>query len=70
MANEFQLPFLGQIPLDHRLGQSCDEGLDFFEAYSDTATAAAFIELANGTFSSFFFAWMTVQSNASMHKAR
>ncbi|XP_045033292.1 cytosolic Fe-S cluster assembly factor nubp1 isoform X1 [Daphnia magna] len=45
MASEFHLPFLGQIPLDHRLAQSCDEGNDFFEAYSDSATATAFIDL-------------------------
>jgi hypothetical protein len=50
MANEFQLPFLGQIPLDHRLAQSCDEGIDFFEDYSDSATAAAFLQLGKGLF--------------------
>ncbi|EFX70261.1 hypothetical protein DAPPUDRAFT_328248 [Daphnia pulex] len=45
MASEFNLPFLGQIPLDHRLTQACDEGIDFFEEYSDSATASAFIQL-------------------------
>ena len=50
MAKEFQLPFLGQIPLDHRLTQSCDEGIDFFELYSDSATASAFIQLVKGFF--------------------
>ena len=50
MAKEFQLPFLGQIPLDHRLTQSCDEGMDFFELYSDSATASAFIQLVKGFF--------------------
>ena len=50
MADEFQLPFLGQIPLDQRLTQSCDEGIDFFEDYSDSATATAFIQLVKGYF--------------------
>lgn len=48
MASEFNLPFLGQIPLDHRLTQACDEGIDFFEEYSDSATASAFIQLVKG----------------------
>ena len=53
MANEFKLPFLGQIPLDHRLTQACDEGVDFFEEYSDSATASAFVQLVKGFF--FYF---------------
>ncbi len=48
MAEDMQLPFLGQIPIDHRLAQSCDEGNDFFEAYPQSATAFAYIQLAKG----------------------
>lgn len=50
MADEMQLPFLGQIPVDHRLGQSCDEGTDFFENFPDSKTALAFIQIAKGNF--------------------
>lgn len=54
MAAEMQLPFLGQIPLDHRLGRSCDEGTDFFEDFPDSKTALAFTELTKGKFPSIF----------------
>ena len=48
MAKEMQLPFLGQIPIDARLAQACDEGNDFFEKYPESATASAYLQIAKG----------------------
>ena len=48
MAKELQLPFLGQIPIDARLAQACDEGNDFFEKYPESATASAYLQIAKG----------------------
>lgn len=48
MADDMKLPFLGQVPLDHRLAQACDEGSDFFELHFKSATASALIDVVDG----------------------
>ena len=42
MAEEFNIPFLGQIPLDPLIVESGDCGLPFTKAYPDSPTAYAF----------------------------
>jgi ATP-binding protein involved in chromosome partitioning len=42
LAQEMNIPFLGQIPIDPRLVDAADEGTSFFERFRDTETARAF----------------------------
>ena len=48
LAKEMNVHFLGQIPLDHRLAQSCDQGKDFFECFPGSTTALALFQLVEG----------------------
>ena len=48
MAEEMQVPFLGQIPLDQRVAQACDEGKSFFELYPASAPALAYLNIVKG----------------------
>ena len=48
MAKELDVPFLGRIPLDPRVGYACDEGKNFFELYPDSQPAAAYAHLSQG----------------------
>ncbi|XP_072044406.1 cytosolic Fe-S cluster assembly factor NUBP2 homolog isoform X2 [Amphiura filiformis] len=41
LANQFSVPFLGCIPLDPQLTQSLENGQNFLELYSNSASAAA-----------------------------
>lgn len=36
MSQDLGVPFLGQLPLDPRIGQSCDEGKNFLTDHSDS----------------------------------
>jgi predicted Fe-Mo cluster-binding NifX family protein len=42
MANEMQVPFLGYIPMDTQIVQSCDSGKPFVSQYKQSQTAKAF----------------------------
>ncbi|CAK4140884.1 unnamed protein product [Aphanomyces euteiches] len=42
MAKAFNVPFLGRLPLDQKLTQSCEEGVSFLEAYPKSSAASAF----------------------------
>ena len=42
MAAEFEVPFLGAIPLDPRLVQSCERGKSFFAEHAQTPAGVAF----------------------------
>ncbi|XP_057311807.1 cytosolic Fe-S cluster assembly factor NUBP1 homolog isoform X1 [Hydractinia symbiolongicarpus] len=42
MAVELNLPFLGKLPLDPRIGRCCDEGKSFLTEYPDTPAAIAY----------------------------
>ncbi|KAJ1658762.1 cytosolic Fe-S cluster assembly factor nbp35 [Dispira simplex] len=42
MAETMNIPFLGSIPLDPRIGKSCDSGLCFMEEYPDSPATLAF----------------------------
>lgn len=45
LAKEFGIPFLGKVPLDPRIGQSCDEGLDFFQLFPDSPASTSLLEI-------------------------
>lgn len=47
MAKEFNVPFLGKIPIEPAIGKSCDEGEVFAFANSETETGKIFAEIAN-----------------------
>lgn len=36
LAKEMGIPFLGEVPLDPRIGRSCDYGESFFDAFPDS----------------------------------
>ena len=39
MCEDMDLTLLGQLPLDPRIGQSCDEGRSFLDSASPATTA-------------------------------
>lgn len=41
LAKEMDVPFLGSVPLDPRIGMACDYGESFFDAYPDSPACAA-----------------------------
>ena len=51
MAKKWEIPFLGRIPIDPKLGASMDTGVNFFRQHSSSEAASVFknIALAIGT---------------------
>ena len=47
MAKEMKVPFLGRIPIDPQIVQSCDDGRPFVYHYNQTQTAKAFEKTLN-----------------------
>ncbi|KAJ3298158.1 Cytosolic Fe-S cluster assembly factor nubp1 [Borealophlyctis nickersoniae] len=45
MAEEMKVPFLGAIPLDPRIGKSCDYGESFLDQYPDSPAHAAYMRV-------------------------
>ncbi|KAG0314389.1 cytosolic Fe-S cluster assembly factor nbp35 [Dissophora globulifera] len=45
MAEDTNVRFLGSIPLDPRIGKSCDQGLSFLEEYPDSPATKAYIDI-------------------------
>ncbi|KAB8297768.1 hypothetical protein EYC80_001569 [Monilinia laxa] len=41
LAKEMNIPFLGAVPLDPRIGMSCDYGESFFDAWPDSPACTA-----------------------------
>jgi Mrp family chromosome partitioning ATPase len=41
LAEELRMPFLGSVPLDPRIGMSCDYGESFFDAFPDSPACKA-----------------------------
>lgn len=39
MASDFDLPFLGALPIDPAIGTACDGGMPFIQQYENTETA-------------------------------
>jgi len=48
MAEELNVPFLGSLPLDPKLGQSCDKGESFLAESSQSPTAKALDLIVKG----------------------
>ncbi|MGC9210045.1 MAG: Mrp/NBP35 family ATP-binding protein [Acidilobus sp.] len=46
IAKEYNIPFLGQIPIDPRIREATDEGIPFFLEYPDSEASKAFLEIA------------------------
>lgn len=42
MAKDMKVPFLGRVPLDPRIGKSCDEGRSFLSEIPDSPAAKAY----------------------------
>lgn len=45
IARDMDVPFLGSIPIDPKIAQSCDEGRAFVHHYSDSPTARSMSEI-------------------------
>ena len=39
------IPFLGSIPLDPRIGKSCDHGVSFLEEYPESPSTKAYLDI-------------------------
>ncbi|KAG0230999.1 cytosolic Fe-S cluster assembly factor nbp35 [Mortierella sp. GBA43] len=48
MAADTNVRFLGSIPLDPRIGKSCDQGLSFLEEYPDSPATLAYQNIIAG----------------------
>lgn len=42
MASDMEVPFLGKLPLDPRIGRCCDEGKSFLTEVPDSPAADAY----------------------------
>jgi len=47
MASDYNLKFLGRLPLDPRLGKCCDEGTSYLSEYPDAPTARGYRDIVN-----------------------
>jgi MinD-like ATPase involved in chromosome partitioning or flagellar assembly len=45
MARKFQIPYLGQLPMDPNMMRSCEEGKCFLEYFPQSTAAKAFGEI-------------------------
>lgn len=45
LAKEMNIPFLGKVPLDPRIGRSCDLGQSFFDMYEDSPASQALLSI-------------------------
>lgn len=45
MAEELGLEVLGKVPLDPRIGMSCDKGLSFLDEYPDSPATMAYLDI-------------------------
>lgn len=45
MCLELEIPFLGSIPLDPRIGKSCDLGVSFTDEYPDSPATQAYLDV-------------------------
>jgi nitrogenase subunit NifH len=45
MVEELGLELLGKVPLDPRIGASCDEGKSFLDEYPDSPATGAYLDI-------------------------
>jgi nitrogenase subunit NifH len=55
LAKQFQVPFLGAVPLDPRIAKCCDFGQSFVDEFPDSAATKAFLSIVNGISISFCY---------------
>lgn len=48
LAKEMDIPFLGAVPLDPRIGQACDYGESFFDAFPESPACKALKDVVRG----------------------
>jgi Mrp family chromosome partitioning ATPase len=48
LAKEMQIPFLGAVPLDPRIGMACDYGESYFDSFPDSPACMAFKGVVTG----------------------
>ncbi|KAI1141956.1 nucleotide-binding protein [Hypoxylon sp. FL0543] len=48
LAKEMNIPFLGEVPLDPRIGMACDYGESFFDAYPNSPACKALKRVVRG----------------------
>lgn len=48
MCKDMGIPFLGKLPLDPRIGKSCDEGTCFLSSHPDSPATVAYQAIKNG----------------------
>ncbi|KAG9288733.1 hypothetical protein G9A89_004352 [Geosiphon pyriformis] len=44
-AKDFNIPYLGSIPLDPRIGESCDNGVSFLDEFPDSPASKAYLNI-------------------------
>lgn len=50
LAKEWNVELLGKVPLDPRIGQSCDEGKSFLDEYPESPASIAYLEIVDSEF--------------------
>lgn len=45
LCKELNIPFLGSVPLDPRIGKCCETGESFLDEYPDSPASAAILEV-------------------------
>lgn len=50
MAADMEVPFLGKVPLDPRIGRCCDEGKSFLSEVPKSPAADAYKQIIQSTF--------------------
>jgi len=53
MAAEYNVPFLGAIPLDPSIGFSCDKGVSFTRDFPNSPATKAYLDIIHRTFAKF-----------------
>lgn len=47
LAKELDIPFLGSVPLDPRIGKACDTGESFLDLYPDSPASTAILQVVD-----------------------
>jgi hypothetical protein len=55
MADELGIELLGKVPLDPRIGMTCDRGLSFLDEYPDSPATVAYLDIVDREFLSLGF---------------
>lgn len=50
MAADMEIPFLGKVPLDPKIGRCCDEGKSFLSEVPESPAADAYKQIIQSTF--------------------